>query len=106
MLQLTSVTVLSGQTTSDSCDSGINQVVGVVFPSAGISATSFELLVSFDDVVFHELSDILGATAVIPVGNYVYFPPELSYALPRFVKVKLSGTELTDTLIQIVTREI
>jgi hypothetical protein len=108
MLQVTNVSVLSGQTTTTSCDTGINQVVAFIMPSA-ITSTTATLSVSMDGVNFNPLTDKDGVVIEltgISVNEYMILPPEVSYATPRFIRLVLGSAEGADRIIEVVTREI
>jgi hypothetical protein len=108
MLQTTSISVLSGQQTTTACDTGINQVVGFIFPSA-VTSTTATISVSMDGVDFNPLTDkdgvAIGLTG-ISANEFMILPPEVSYATPRFIRLVLGSAEGADRVIEVVTREI
>lgn len=108
MLQTTSISVSSGQQTTTACDTGVNQVVGFIFP-ATITSTTADLLVSMDDVSYVNMTDKDGALIQLTniAGNrHMSLPPEVSYATPRFLKLQLGTAEGGDRVIEVVVREI
>lgn len=108
MLQTTEITVASGQTLTTACDTGINQVVAFLIPSA-ITSTTASILVSMDNVTFVPLTDKDGlaiSLAGITANEYMILPPDVSYAVPRFLKLQFGTAEGANRVIEVITREI
>jgi hypothetical protein len=108
MLQVTSVSFTPEGSVSSACDLGINQVVAFIIPPLDV-AISLYLRVSIDGVNFEILKGSDGNQVTIPnvdTGGYYLLPPEISYALPRFIQLELSDIETTPKTFQVLTREV
>ena len=107
MLQTNTVIVTADDSDSTICDSGINNIVAFGFPSE-MTSTSVSFAVSVDNDTYYDLTDKDGNTFEIPVSaqSYVVIPPEISYAIPRFIQLRFSDAELAERTIQIFIREV
>jgi hypothetical protein len=107
MLQVTSTTVLASSDLSLSCDTGINYVVGFIFPT-GMVSTSAELFGSVDNANFYPMKDAFGNVASLQFlgDEIVFIAPFQAYATPRFIKLKFSDTETVTKTVTVLTREI
>lgn len=106
MLQTTTLTVASGTDTTNTCDTGINQVVAFIFP-ATMTSTSATIKGSIDGTNFFNIINTSGVAQTVSTSTgYQYLIPDLSYALPRFIQLALGSNEGADRTIQVVTREV
>lgn len=107
MLQVTSMTVSSGNDITTICDLGSNQVVAFIFPST-MTSTGANLTASVDGVNFYNVINTQNEVVSLsnPAGGYTYLSPEISYAIPRFIQLVLDDSEAADRTIQVLTREV
>jgi hypothetical protein len=108
MLQKTSVTFDGVSAISSSCDLGINQVVAILLASVD-NSTLMYLLVSDDNQSFEYVRNEDGSLftlLTIETGGYRVISPQISYALPRFLKVETDAVEPANNEYFIFAREV
>lgn len=102
--QTTSLTVASGQTTSDAINCNGQGIVGVILPAA-LTSTSFTFTGSQDNSTFTALYNTSGTQLAVTcaVSRIVLFTPGDLIGL-QYIKLVMGSSEAADRTIQVITR--
>jgi hypothetical protein len=108
MLQVSQVRINVGELyTTTTLDTGINQIVAVIVPS-GLLSNEIGIQGSIDGLNFITIYKSDGQPFIIEGtqnDGYYLIPPEISYALPRFIKLAPSDDD-EDVIFEVLMREV